>query len=532
MSVPASVTNWLYQVIQPQYVDKETVYNHVCQFLGVHYRQNLRFKVKTREFIDPQSGQSALLVNLSGTIPASVQQVYAPGTHPNPVPIDIWIPFNYPEQIPVVYAQADHSHGLYLQANNNFDTSGRFYHPMLSQWHSDPRNPHNNLLSLMDVVVQSVSANSPVTGHRPEAIAPAKPAKVGATNTGTSSGPQLTPQSTSGSRQTTGPPLPLKPQTTATGLQPPLPPKPYAQQDKPLPHIPNGVPQPSPMSPPPVPYPQNSHFHHQHRQQPAPPPPHMHASSGPQQLPYPQTNTPQRIPQATSLPYPAHTPSPHQALPYTGSPTPPSRNQTINPDILDTVGPESSTTTSAKDQHTQHRVMAAVASVVPQIQPPTDEIDANHAKTEVLSQQLGHHLQQAKENEKILDGHVDYLRQQLSSLQASNQRLQKLEIANSEDKSIIYTAIDNNGTPQAPVDIKDYVVPDSVLVGQLYDVVADIKATKDCINLIGGKFPQASELINDANIDQSVKVLRNLGRELFWLELMKTEVGRELGLKQ
>lgn len=176
--------------------------------------------------------------------------------------------------------------------------------------------------------------------------------------------------------------------------------------------------------------------------------------------------------------------------------------------------------------------MATVALVVPQIQPPTDEIDANHAKTEALSQQLGHHLQQAKENEKILDGHVDYLRQQLSLLQASNQRLQKLEIANSEDKSIIYTAIDNNGTPQAPVDIKDYVVPDLVLVGQLYDVVADIKATKDCINLIGGKFPQAPELINDANIDQLVKVLRNLGRELFWLELMKTEVGRELGLKQ
>lgn len=176
--------------------------------------------------------------------------------------------------------------------------------------------------------------------------------------------------------------------------------------------------------------------------------------------------------------------------------------------------------------------MTAVSQVVPQIEPPIDDINANHAKTEALSQQLSHHLQQARENEKILDGHVNYLSQQLTLLQASNKRLQQLEMVNSENATTIYTAIDADGNPQAPVDIKDYVVPDLVLVGQLYDVVAEIKATKDCINLIGGKFPQASELINDTNIDQLVKVLRNLGRELFWLELMKNEVGRELELKQ
>lgn len=153
------------------------------------------------------------------------------------------------------------------------------------------------------------------------------------------------------------------------------------------------------------------------------------------------------------------------------------------------------------------------------------QIVENNRKVDALYNQINHHYERAKENSRNLDHHTQYLQQQLSSITKLNQDLQKLDQVNHDLPRV---AIGENKS----FDLDELIIADSMLVKQLYEVVADIKAVKDSINLISGKFPQKREVINDNNFDTCVKTLRNLSRDLFWLELTKNEMASTMKLNE
>ena len=145
------------------------------------------------------------------------------------------------------------------------------------------------------------------------------------------------------------------------------------------------------------------------------------------------------------------------------------------------------------------------------------EVNTNTKKIDTLYQQLSHHNQQACANKENLDNHISYLSNQLSSLTSLNNELIQLDGINSQ-KNTVST---NN---KSNFELDNLVVPDLALVNQLYDIVSEIKATKDTICLIGGNFQSESEIINDSRMDACVKAVRGIGRELFWLEVMNREI--------
>lgn len=157
-----------------------------------------------------------------------------------------------------------------------------------------------------------------------------------------------------------------------------------------------------------------------------------------------------------------------------------------------------------------------------QIHYDTQYINENIQKTNALFTQLTRHNQQALENSKNLDDHITHISTRLSNLTNLNQELSILHELNNQaqDKVIL------SNTFELPLD--ELIIPDLPLVKQLYEVVLEIKAIKDTLNLISGNFHGCKEVVNDKNLDVCVKTVRNLGRELFWLELTKNEIASNI----
>lgn len=187
--VPEQVASWLYNVLQPQYLNKQIAYTHIIRFLQAHLYGEERFKIRTQVYTFPESGYEALMLNLAGNLSISGNSM---------VPVQIWIPHRYPfeDGVPIVYVTPDPSQGLTLLPGNHIDGLGRFYHPYLSRWFSectsynqDPSGKYN-LLELVQVMRQSFSKEFPLHRHPVETgpfsppiihgtpTPPPKPAKV------------------------------------------------------------------------------------------------------------------------------------------------------------------------------------------------------------------------------------------------------------------------------------------------------------------------------------------------------------------
>lgn len=152
-------------------------------------------------------------------------------------------------------------------------------------------------------------------------------------------------------------------------------------------------------------------------------------------------------------------------------------------------------------------------------------INENTRKIAALHQQLLHHNTQAKANSENLEKHIDYLLGQLLSLKALNSDLSQLDLVNSQSVEEVHTSLNAQ-----KMHLDDIVTPDLTLVHQLYDVSAEIKAYKDAIGLVGGNFRSEGELVTDHNLDSCIKTVRGLAREMFWLEVVKAEIGKAMGL--
>ncbi|KAI3403648.2 STP22 [Candida oxycetoniae] len=550
--LPQSVSNWLFNVIQPSYIYKQIVYNNVYHLLQLHLKKNFNFRIRTKVYTDEETGESCLLLNLFKTI--LIDENIS-------VPIEIWIPFTYPysdferQGVPLVYIVPDHSKNWFLKPSNNVDSQGKFYHPYLSAWHREytESNFHAgelyNLNELANIVHQSVLADPPILNRSPilsSGAPPPKPAKVeyGKSSFTFNRYPQNEGQLFP--LETSGPSLPEKPPKITlanhTSSQ-------YTGNSSSInigigsssintgidigsssintgidigsssintgidigsSSINTGIDIGSNSSggkqPPPIPlkYQAPLPIPDQYTKTRQPPPPDT-----------PSTQVPVAMLQTLTINERQNFSPP--SLPM----------QKVEPvDLVDSDNPQVSSISAERKmalEKLSERLNQCFES--DPIHQSIAFANENVQKANALYSQLSHHYQQAKENSKNLDGHIQYLSTILTNITDLNKELTKLNEQNNHAESKVVV----NSKCDIPLD--ELIVPDSLLVKQLYEVVSEIKAIKDTMNLISGNFHSCSEIINDKNQDFCVKTMRNLGRELFWLELTKNEIANIMKLQ-
>lgn len=534
------VINWLYSVLQPQYLHKEAAYTDIYRFLAAYLPQS--FKIRTAVFTSP-SGAASLLINLHGTL----------ACEQGSVPLQIWIPLNYPfaddhipqtepNGVPMVYVVPPLE--LAIRPGNNVDTQGRFYHPFLLLWHRDFAPGRQlpatyDLLLLMTCLKSTFDTTYPL--RRPPVTTgpalPEKPLLMPPQLTGTPpaqpNGPPPLPAQLTGSfaqpisaqltgqprRDTSGPPLPEKPGSNSVPLRYRGPP--------PLPSQTQSIYQSPPLGSPERGSPQirNLQLHGT--------PQHLSNDEGARSPMHPKLG----IPLSTSRGH-SHTNS--YATPYGSPPVQaPERIQSrLNEakgvpeieDLMDKV-------TLDGPQEVNRSVLEKVSQQINAFLAPENPDSANHhvsfvnentAKINALHSQLSHHVTQAKANSENLQNHITYLNGQVEAIRSLNSNLVKLEEKNAQSTSEVHM---NNETGHRIL-LDEIVTPDLALVNQLYETSAEIKAYKDAIRLVGGSYKSEREIINDDNLEACTKAVRSLAREAFWLEAMRNEIGKTMGLHQ
>lgn len=542
--LPTLLSNWLYNVVQPQYANKQLTYTHLYQFLQVHYGKNLRLKVRTSVHTSQRSGQLTLLLNIFGSIPVSTTQLSAQ--------IQIWIPLHYPfgnqentnntnddtSGVPMIYIIPDTANGILIKPGNHVDSLGRFYHPYLSNWYHEsiPNGSSSrkyNLIELMKILQASFEKDSPIMIQESPGVdsAPSLPSKIPLN--GTSS---LNASNSQLPAQTTGPPLPAKPQqlvsgsTSSTNEERAIPLK--YQTPLPLPPISQYIGHPNAITPQGTgAATQNSSG--QYIQLQSPPQEFAQVHSPRSYLSPTYSNSVVNSP-------PSHTPIQiHQK--YNSSPRQPHASTTSSPmvnkpasiansnqnlfiDLIDEDSGSSSVVSSNASNEAKSLILENISKFVSSEATDFSLVTSNKQKIEALYQQLSYHHKQAVANSANLESHVNYVSQQKASITQLNQELASLEESNILESKLVYTS-KNNSIP-----LDELITPDLALVNQLYEVVSEIKATKDTIDLIGGNFRSEGELIKDSNMETAVRTVRTLGREMFWLELMKNEIAGIMNL--
>lgn len=520
--VTKKVEKWLVSVIQPQYLYKDVTYHHIYHFL-VKYLP-LGFKIRTAVFTS-DLGYTQLLINLHGTLQ----------TRTCPVPLSIWVPHNYPYAEPTYQGEPNGVPVIYvvpttesaIRPGNNVDAQGKVYHPYLAQWHSslvEGANEEFLLVRLMDRLAPTFDQAPPLGS----AVSPfASPI--------TSPGPQLPPkpqlasyssQTTTPKRELGGPAVPVrpalpgKPSSSAAATTDDLTPAKY-RAPPPLPG--QGISQNSSQSTFIALY---SNSDRQHLS------PNVTGQSG--------TWSPDRsssyYPKERLPPYDVGgIESPTQSLDYSQPVRSMQRNkdediarQAIEvEDLMDRL--------SVEDESLSHNVelleklaaqinMCLDAGNTDSLNGLLPQVNEYSARIEALNSQLVHQNNQAQENEKNLKKHVDYMLERIATLKDLNSRLEQTERLNAESPDAVYIS------PDRKVRLDDLATLDLILLHQLYDVCTDIKAYKDAISLVGGNFKAEPEIINDSNLDNCVKAIRSLSRELFWLEATRGEIAKVMSL--
>lgn len=103
------------------YTSPPRTYNDVATSLAAIPSLSPRTRVYTHE-----NGQSELLLQLSGTLPAVFRG------QPFNVPITIWVPHEYPANPPTAFITPPQD--LAVRPGNYVDPSGKCYHPYLANW--------------------------------------------------------------------------------------------------------------------------------------------------------------------------------------------------------------------------------------------------------------------------------------------------------------------------------------------------------------------------------------------------------------
>lgn len=547
--IPKQLIGWLYDVLQPQYSNKQLCYTHIVQLLQTYFSKG--FRIRTRVHTSDTTGLPNLLINIYGKV--------------RNTNIEMWIPLNYPfnnqhhdqalNGVPFVYVIPDNANGVYIKPGNFIDSQGKFFHPYLTDWFNFCR-PETvkqfNLINLMRILDETFKMESPIFLSSPNApIPPPKPVKspeLGWDNTGSSLSPQMT-----------GPPLPLKPlQPRASGQAPvqapvqspagtgPLSVPPRYQAPLPLPQASRHpaqpvqpvqqTPYPPSASSPPAYLVNDSNVHRnlqpgRNDGQP------ISGQPGNSRYNPGQPSQSSRSQSSANVASPQGPRSPSTRSPPTRSPqgtTPLNSPSTKSNSMLgrlddlmdrdDRQEPRVNRTNEQVLQRLSNALNATLDTIPAHSEEFINKINLNSQKIDKLYQQLTYHNNLATANKNNLVNHRNYLTDQVAKITTLNTTLQATLDLNAHDAENLYI------TPDRKIKLDELVVPDSVLTNQLYSVVAEIKANKDCIALIGGSFEGESELINDDSFESCVKSVRAIGRESFWLELTKHDIAKKMAI--
>lgn len=121
-----------------------------------------------------------------------------------------------------------------------------------------------------------------------------------------------------------------------------------------------------------------------------------------------------------------------------------------------------------------------------------------------------------------MDDIVSQLTSKVRDLTQLNQELGVVNELNHQSQDSIAIS----STKKIPLD--EIVIADLPMIDTLYKVSAEINSITDTINLISGNFHNEQEIVNEKNFDSCLKTTRKMGRELFWLHFIKSEIGNKL----
>lgn len=510
--VTKKVEKWLVSVIQPQYLYKEVTYSHIYHFL-VKYLP-LGFKIRTAVFTS-DLGRTQLLINLHGNLQ----------TQTGTFGISIWIPHNYPyaedayrvgepNGVPVTYVVP--LSGTSIRQGNYVDAQGKVYHPYLTQWHSNVAHTVQDneflLIRLIDVLVLTFGQESPV-GPQVIVQGPELPPKPESTKTSHEIPPLQ--------RELSGPALPAKPQLSLLPVS--VTPARY-RGPLPLPNQLNsvaarivpiesqlsgnsGVCAVSPQSTG-----QSANWNQGRSSSYSPVSSHM-----------PKRNIEAQLSLSSSSRYA----SPQQnKLPKRASIT--EHKVTGIEDLMDQIFIDDGSSSVVNRE-----LMEKLAAQINRFLDPSDstsitsmipQLNEYSARISSLHVQLDHHNNQARANEERLSVHVKYLQERVLSVKELNSSLELLKEQNSENLDELVVSSNRK------IALDGIAALDLIMLHQLYQVCADIKAYKDTINLVGGNFKSEAEIINDANLDDCVKAVRSVSRDLFWSEVIRQEIATAMSL--
>lgn len=505
MELPPQLVNWLYNVLQPQYENKKLAYTQIVQFLQ-QFSPN--FKIRTKVYTSSYTGKQDLLINIHGKV--------SMGT-----PIEIWIPLNYPYShegkdegengVPIIYIIPDNNNNIYLKPNNYVDSQGKVFHPYLTDWYQNCTSNNQesffrfNLLLLMKVLTALFDKDYPITDVRPNHVPP-KPLKIPllASQTISNGNNHISPNYTvsinrenTGSRSVSGPPLPNKSNANTDESIP-------SKYQLPLP-LPDNF-RVSPFQ-----------IVLQMQQNSSPSTELEYNAKGR----YTISDSSSMTPPTHKVPLYGYNVSTNELVDKSGSHG--RLNQHLIADLIDKDDKLMSSSVHQSNLQLLSEKINNVLLEIPENSSIIEELNAHNLKVEALYDQLNHHFNQANANKEYLESHLDYLLKQVRNISLLNSNLRNLQEPNLSDHDHVHFV-------NAKISLDDLVIADSVLTNQLYDIVSDIKANKDTLGLIEGTFTGQNELICDELFDGCVKTVRNIGRDLFWLELIKSEIAKKLNL--
>ncbi|EPE29444.1 UBC-like protein [Glarea lozoyensis ATCC 20868] len=555
-AVRQQVLNWLYSVLTSEYKDVNRTYNDVAQTLSHYSSLSPRTDVySTKLSVKPdwicanasstayETGSSALLLHLSGTIPVDFR-----GTTYR-FPIALWVPHGYPHEPPLVYVSP--TEGMMVRPGQHVDPQGKIYHPYLVGWAE--YWDKSNILDFL-AILRDIFAKEPPVVARPQQ--PSRPAEAVA------SPPPLPPLPPG-----IGRPQSIVSSSSDSSRPPPPPPKPQLQNSPesfrrdsgpPLPPLPPQTGQDSIRFSSPAHQSHNFHGHAPQRSsslryESAPPlPQHPSRQSGgreaspvspitpPQdanrrgpynpiyegQIPYnshPRGSVAHPPPPGNNTQYmhPQQGPPPQQWQNY-GPPQGP--QQALQkpppiPDLLDApltlpVPTEASTNLPA-----------------PPVPPNPEKDMLLHNIGRALQSQRLHTRTQTTSSLPGLESQHKAMLQALSNMQAEMAALENLDTLLKTNTSILHTALHDadaviqSSQHRTAPNVDELLVAPTVVGNQLYELVSEERSLGDALFVL-------SRAVERGRISPAVfaKMTRSLSREWYLKKALAKKIGVGMGL--
>ncbi|KAK1579510.1 UEV domain-containing protein [Colletotrichum navitas] len=549
MPVPQHVLNWLYSVLTSEYHDVNRTYNDIAQALSHYPSLSPRTDVHTFD-----NGASALLVNLSGTIPV----IFRGTTYR--FPISIWVPHAYPRDAPLVYVTPTET--MMVRPGQHVDPQGQVYHPYLVGWAAFWDK--STILDFVAILRDIFAKEPPVIARQPGQQQPPPPAAPPSQSHGQIPPPlpplppdlAHRPASRPSTQLSTGSPQPPPPPPKTSGPEPPYrsPPPPIdARHGPPLPPLPPSAEHASihgGYSTSHSPRLQSQSYARYESAPPLPPTPTSHPPQPPSTLPPRFTGDFQQY-------QPRHDAASRSPVPgaeSSRSVTPLPHQQGAPPPVWQPAGQYQA---QLQQQELQLRHQLPPQQKIAKPAPPPDLLDEpltlsipspssvpappippNPEKDALLHQlaQTLHSLRQRsrQQNETSMAGlqaQRTAMISAFSTLQSEIGTLGQTSALLQSNANILVEAlrkadsvIEGSSCQTAP-DIDELLVAPTVVANQLYALVAEEKAMGDTIFVLG-------RAVERGRISPAVfaKTTRSLAREWYLKKALVRKIGKGMGL--